>query len=165
MNHSHNSAHQRSWTFEHLCTRTDKLPDNFFNDSPFGKSLALPSRPDEQPVISKLAIQNFRALGFPKHFCQTLTTGVPLLINSEPPPTEVPNYSSVFEYATVARDTLRKWQEQQFYKEVQQRPHVVSPLGVVVRHDKHRLVLDATASGLMTVWQFRSSTCLHTEKL
>lgn len=137
-----------SWEFYHICTHAEILPDKFFQDSPFGMSPANPARSDETIARSNLNIDRFRQLGFPASFCNTLTTGVPLLMKEIPQANEIHNYSSIYEHESFARETVQKWQDLGFFIEVTQRPHIVNPLGVVVRHGKHRLVLDATATGL-----------------
>lgn len=136
------------WELTHLCTDAKKLPSDLFVESAFGSSPANPSDDNEPSIATGLNIEAFRRLGFPKDYCRALDKGLPLLMHQTPPSCDLKNYNSVFENEEFARVTLDKWKQMGVYEVVQQKPHIVNPLGVVVHEGKQRMVLDATASGL-----------------
>lgn len=132
----------------HICSDMTILPDDFFVQSPFGKSIAVPLTNDEPTIQSRLRIDRLRQLGFPPTYCGSLETGVPLLVHTWPPHINLPNYPSLFAHQEFAKQTLEKWHDEGFTQEVTEQPHLINPLGVAEKHGKLRLVVDATASGL-----------------
>ena len=131
-----------------ICTRKEILPNELILNSPFGMSPANPPTTNETPVQSNLNLEHFELLGFPSSFINTLGTRIPLLMHSIPTAVHIENYFSVFKHEAFAQETLNKWKHMGTYEEVDHKPHLINPLGVVEREGRLRLVVDATASGL-----------------
>lgn len=139
-----------SWKFNHICTRVEKLPNDFFDESPFGKSLTAKDHLKGEPIDSNLKIEKFQELGFPKNCWETLKYGLPLLMYKLPSKTQTKNHVSVTESANLdfVKEALGKWEAAKIFRYVEVKPLVLNPLKVVVKEDKKRLVLDARTSGL-----------------
>lgn len=141
----------KEWEFRHICRQPETLPPHFFQHSPFGMSTVNPPDANEPIMNSNFNLEAFVQLGFPRDVIHTLKTGVPLLMHTFPAKKHMDNYPSILEHEEFARETLQKWLQMGVYKVVQERPHIINPLGVVVKDGKQRMVVDASASGLNDV--------------
>lgn len=139
-----------TWDSPHICTQIDRLPHDFFEKSPFGRSLMKKTKKKKEKVLSDLNIEHFRRLGFSQPFCDTLEFGLPLLMHAQPPKTRVKNHHTAIakENREFVATTLEKWENMKVFRFVNSTPHVINPLKVAIKEDKKRLVLDARSSGL-----------------
>lgn len=119
---------------------------DFFDSSIFGKSLTRCK--STEPITSKLIHNHFREAGFPAGFCDDIKNGLPLLTHKTPPKTMTKNHISVYEHPEETKKILDKWKDMGVYRETEEEPWVVSPLGLTEKNGKLRLVLDAKESKL-----------------
>lgn len=146
---SQSERKQQICKITHICSKPEILPNEFFSKSIFGESL-IGTCSIHETTPSDLKVQNFRATGFPEHFCYALEHGLPLLLGANPPARMVPNYISATseENREFLQTTLNKWEAMGILRFVECKPHIVNPLSVVVSGSKKRLVMDARSSGL-----------------
>lgn len=136
------------WQMKHICTDLAQMPRDLFANSQFGYSPAAPPCAHEPQTPSGLHIDRFTQLGFPETFTRQLRIGIPLLLHTLPPAAHIDNYSSVADHLDFVRDTLQQWHTMGVYKEINSRPHITHPLGVVAKDNKLRLIVDASATRL-----------------
>lgn len=138
------------WKMNHICSRAQVLPPDFFDFSIFGKSIVGKEYFTEFDATSTLNIQNFKLAGFPESFCTILRCGLLLLLRAIPLRRTMRNHASAREAENIEfiKATLQKWEDMRVIKYVTDEPHIINPLNVVTSGIKKRLVLDAKASGL-----------------
>lgn len=140
----------KKWHADHICSKPERLPVDFFRHSPFGRSLIYSSYPKNRETPSGLRTGHFDELGFPDGFCEVLKFGLPLLIHTEPTRTRRRNHESALasENLEFVRLTLDKWENMQVFRRTHDVPHIINSLSVISKEGKQRLVLDARSSGL-----------------
>lgn len=131
-------------------TYPHRLPSDFFDESPFGKSLAYPNLKNDGAVSSNLKIDKFKELGFPAGALKTLERGLLLLLHKTPTKLYTKNHKFVSEAENneFLREALGKWESAHIFKYVENKPDVLNQLKVVVKENRKKLVLDARTSGL-----------------
>lgn len=135
---------------EHICCNTHALPEDFFRQSIFGKSMINEHDTTAPRTPTELNINQFRRVGFPESFCTSLEHGLSLLLGANPPRRLVPNHNTanLHENREFITTTLAKWEAMNIISYVREQPYIVNPLSVVDNGKKKRLVLDARSSGL-----------------
>lgn len=138
------------WHLNHICTKVETLPENFFDFSIFGKSLVRSTYSTQKETPSALQVNNFKKAGFPTGFCKILKYGLPLLLKSLPPRRSMRNHPAARDPQNFVfvEKTLKTWEEMGVIKYTKEQPYIINPMNVVMSGTKKRLVMDATASGL-----------------
>lgn len=140
----------QQWHYNHICTQPERLPDNFFNKSPFGKSLITLEERANTRVESNLNTDNFDELGFPSEFVKSLRNGLPLLLHSMPVRRRTQHHQSVLdeENRSSVEKALTQWEKDRVFEYTEMEPFLLNPLKLVITETKKRLVFDARSSGL-----------------
>uniref|UniRef100_A0A0G4GJY0 Reverse transcriptase domain-containing protein n=1 Tax=Chromera velia CCMP2878 TaxID=1169474 RepID=A0A0G4GJY0_9ALVE len=120
------------------------------------------SCPDAGPRPSARYLSRDRArdAGFPSHIVQALTEGFQFPLNYWPPRIDLENYSSIRDstYRAEVEGELCRLESLGYIQKVEYKPWLLTPLGLVVKGAKLRIIFDATASGLNSACRVPSFT-------
>lgn len=138
------------WHYNHICTKPERMPADFFDISPFGKSLITLEDKENQKVESNLNTNNFDELGFPQKFVKSLWNRLPLLLHSRPSKRRTKHHQSVLDKhnRSSVEKALAQWEIDEVFRYTETEPFLLNPLKLVITETKKRLVLDARSSGL-----------------